>query len=45
MKRAEKREPKSSSMGSMPGMNAYQTHPGAHPGYAAAQYAQQGTTL
>jgi len=42
VKRAEKRDPKSSGMpGGMPGMNAYPQHPVGHPGYGASPYPQQ----
>lgn len=45
VKRAEKRDPKSSGMsGGMPGMNAYPQHPVGHPGYGASPYPQQGAT-
>lgn len=43
MKKAEKREGKPrGGMEGMLGMNAYQQHPGTHPGYGAGQYPQQG---
>jgi len=46
VKRAEKRDPKSSGMpGGVPGMNAYPQHPVGHPGYGASPYPQQGATV